>query len=202
MKNRKRNRKSGFDYSTAAIYFLTICVQDRIHYFGQVENGEMKLNSDGEITARQIEWLEEQYPYFIIHNYIVMPNHIHILCEINGAANAGFNDPGSDDARSDDAGFDDAGFDDSVRTGRDLSPLSPQPRLKIKSISELMGAFKTTSSKQIHLAGNTDFKWQRSFHDIIVRDQRAYQNIFNYIDNNPAKWAEDTFNKSELNHEQ
>lgn len=34
--------------------------------------------------------------------------------------------------------------------------------VKIKPIPELIGAFKTTSSKLIHRAGNERFKWQKS----------------------------------------
>lgn len=58
-----------------------------------------------------------------------------------------------------------------------------------------MGAYKTTSSKQIHQLGNDNFNWQRSFHDHIVRDAKRYDNIFNYINDNPARWNEDVFNK-------
>ena len=64
---------------------------------------------------------------------------------------------------------------------------------KIKSLSQLMGAFKTTSSKQIHLLGNLNFAWHRSFHDHIIRNDEAYEKISNYIDNNPMKWREDKF---------
>ena len=167
MRNRKRNRKLGFDYSTEAIYFLTICTQDRVHYFGKMVDNEMILTEYGKIVDTQIQWLEKQYPYFIIHNYIVMPNHVHILCEISVG-------------------------DIIEGTGRDLS-LKPTPT-KIKSISELMGAFKTTSSKKIHLTGNHIFKWQRSFHDHIVRNNLSYTNIDNYITQNPVKWVEDTYN--------
>jgi len=63
---------------------------------------------------------------------------------------------------------------DIVGTGRDLSVR------KIKSLSELMGAYKTTVSKQIHLAGYAGFAWQRSFHDHIIRDEKSYENISNY----------------------
>ena len=56
-----------------------------------------------------------------------------------------------------------------------------------------MGAFKTTSSKLIHEAGNIDFAWHRSFHDHIIRDESAYLNIVNYIENNPNSWNKDKF---------
>ena len=180
MKNRKPNRMIGFDYSTDAIYFVTSCCQNRIHHFGEVINGEMKLNQFGQIARNQILWLETQYPYVELHNFVVMPNHIHLLFEINRNTSS---------VRT-------GGDTSSVRTGRDLSlqdsQLSPP---KIKSISSLMGAYKTTSSKQIHLLGNHNFNWQRSFHDHIVRDEIRYNNIFNYINDNPARWKKDVFNK-------
>jgi len=35
--------------------------------------------------------------------------------------------------------------------------------------------------------------WQARFHDEIIRNEGAYRNIWQYIDNNPAKWAEDEY---------
>lgn len=64
---------------------------------------------------------------------------------------------------------------------------------KIKPLSDLIGAYKTTSSKQIHLYGYSEFKWQRSFHDHIIRNEHSYWNILNYIENNPKKWCDDRF---------
>ena len=116
----------------------------------------MQLNSYGLIVEDRIKWLSEQYDYVEVHNYIVMPNHIHLIIEI-----------------------------DSLRVrGKEI---------KIKSLSSLMGALKTTSSKLIHEKELLGFAWQRSFHDHIIRHDRAYQNISNYIDLNPRKWLEDTF---------
>jgi putative transposase len=163
----------GFDYSQDAIYFITSCCKDRIHHFGEIINGKMKLNIYGEIAHNQMVWLETQYPYVELHNFVVMPNHIHVLFEINRNAIP-------------------------VGTGRNAIPVGTGRDLslpKIKSISSLMGAYKTTSSKQIHQLGNNNFNWQRSFHDHIVRDAKRYDNIFNYINDNPARWNEDVFNK-------
>ena len=56
-----------------------------------------------------------------------------------------------------------------------------------------MGAYKTTSSKKIHLAGNAAFQWQRSFHDNIIRNEESYNRITDYIATNPQRWGEDTF---------
>ena len=35
--------------------------------------------------------------------------------------------------------------------------------------------------------------WQRSFHDHVIRNQKSYEKIWTYIENNPVKWEEDCF---------
>lgn len=84
----------------------------------------------------------------------------------------------------------------SVGTVRDLSV---HEEIKIKSLSSLIGAFKTTSSKIIHQAGFLDFAWQRSFHDHIIRNEKSYLNISNYIDSNPERWTVDAFFEKDQN---
>ncbi len=89
-----------------------------------------------------------------------------------------------------------------ARTGRDLSLQDvEQSSIKIKSLSELMGAYKTTSSKQIHLSGLPDFKWQRSFHDHIIRNEESFFRISDYIQNNPLPWKDDKFYNNKKNGE-
>jgi len=134
----------------------------------------MHLNGYGKIANQQWLWLEEQYPYVILHSFIIMPNHMHAIIEIDKHYNTETKQI-------------------IVGTGRDLSLVVQAEPIKIKSISELMGAYKTTTSKQIHLAGLSEFKWQRSFHDHIIRDAKAFQTITHYIENNPCKWPEDMF---------
>ena len=177
---RKRTRLAGFDYSSDRLYFITCCVKHMRHCFGQVVDGRMQLNDYGAIADAQWLWLAEQYSYVKLHAHIVMPNHMHGILEIDsrGAGSAG-----------------------GVRATRE----SPVPRgpsapsgpsaaeIKIKSLSELMGAYKTTSSKKIHLAGDPAFVWHRSFYDHIIRDAKGYHNISAYIEGNPAKWEADRF---------
>lgn len=35
--------------------------------------------------------------------------------------------------------------------------------------------------------------WQDSFYESVLQREKAYQNAWNYIDTNPAKWAEDEY---------
>jgi putative transposase len=191
-KNRKSNRLQGYDYSRDNLYFVTPCVQNRWCCLGNILNGVMHKNQYGEIVEQRWYWLMEQYPYVVSHAFVVMPNHVHGVLEIDrhrvGTGRDLSMDMDNDDVET---GRDLSMDNDGIGTGPDLS-LHETP-IKIKSLSELMGAFKTTSSKHIHLAGLHEFSWQRSFHDHIIRDDLAYEKICNYIDTNPLRWNEDLF---------
>lgn len=39
--------------------------------------------------------------------------------------------------------------------------------------------------------------WQSTYHDHVIRNQDSYLQIWNYIDTNPAKWAEDRYYSAE-----
>lgn len=153
MKNHRRRkpvpRLKGFDYSSDAIHFVTTNVRHFVSCLGTIKDGIMTRNESGDIVQQTWEWLAQQYPYVILHEFVVMPDHFHGLIQIDSSR---------------------------VEGG------------KIKPLSELMGAFKTVSSKHIRLAGNTEFRWHRSFYARIVRNARAYECITRYIAQNPERY--------------
>ncbi|MGE5424896.1 MAG: transposase [Syntrophothermus sp.] len=108
----------------------------------------MILNDLGKIVEQQWYWLGKQYSYLILHEFIIMPDHLHVILEIR----------------------------------------AKNHHQKIKPLPEIMGAFKMTASKLIHLAGYPEFKWHRSYHAIIIRDTSALPRIAQYIRDNPKKW--------------
>ncbi len=177
--SRKPNRLAGFDYSQDGFYFITSSVQDMKCIFGEIIEGNMKCNLYGTIAEEQWAWLQSQYPYIVSHAFVVMPNHVHAIIEISASVPTG---------------RDLSVHDLPVRSHRDLpvprGDALPQHR-KIKSLSELIGAYKTTVSKKIHLSGFTEFRWKRSFHDHIIRDDESFVRIKNYIDTNPSNWKAD-----------
>lgn len=81
---------------------------------------------------------------------------------------------------------------------RDKSRLVPTAQ-KIKSLSELMGAFKTTSSKLIHKNELKLFKWQRLFYDHVIRNEKSLYGIRKYIQNNSINWTLDRNNMDNEN---
>jgi REP element-mobilizing transposase RayT len=51
----------------------------------------------------------------------------------------------------------------------------------------IIGSYKSSVSKKIHQTGKTDFRWQRSFWDRIIRDEQELNLIRRYIIQNPVK---------------
>ena len=61
------------------------------------------------------------------------------------------------------------------------------------SITHIIGQYKMSETKEIRKNCPNFHVWQRSFHDHIIRNQKSYEKIWEYIENNPQKWEEDCF---------
>ncbi|MTK52505.1 transposase [Paludibacter sp.] len=82
-KHRRKNiRLQGYDYARAGLYFLTIVVQNRLHLFGKVVNGEMILNDAGRMIEKWYREIENKFPDKRCREMVVMPNHMHCIIEI------------------------------------------------------------------------------------------------------------------------
>ncbi len=169
---KKINRLQNYDYSQPGLYFVTICTKNGVHHFGHVNNGVMCLNESGSIVMRQWQWLAEQYPYVILDEFVVMPNHVHGVIIIDNQS-------------------------DNMRCTRRSRPAGTEASQKNLSLSNIIGAFKTTSSKLIHQYGSAEFRWHRSFYDHVIRNYGSLERIRWYISHNPELWKKD---KYKINH--
>lgn len=143
MRNRKSIRLKDFDYSQNGTYYITICTKNRENLFGDIINDKMIFNKYGKIAENV--WLEipVHFPYVVLDEYIIMPNHIHGILIV---------DVGNRQM--------------SVRNRHACSLHQPQ----YKTIPVIIGSFKSAASKLIHNEGFHDFKWQRSYYDHVIRD--------------------------------
>ncbi len=71
-------------------YFVTICTQNREHYFGEIvknnnDEPEMALTPIGKFVEEQLHNVTQHYPYAEIPLWVVMPNHIHAIVLIGDA---------------------------------------------------------------------------------------------------------------------
>ena len=77
---RKRIRLKDYDYSKENMYFITICIKNRLEILGTIrEENNIELSNEGNIVKKNIYKIEEIYKNIGIDEYIIMPNHIHIL---------------------------------------------------------------------------------------------------------------------------
>lgn len=76
---RKNPRLKDYNYTLGGYYFITICTENKIHYFGEIVEEKMQLNEIGKLAYSNIENLEKIYNTIKIDKFIVMPNHIHMI---------------------------------------------------------------------------------------------------------------------------
>ena len=87
---RKPTRLQYYDYSQNGCYFVTVCVQDRKPILSRIVGGddlgapkEIRLKPYGKIAEKYIRSIETAYGCVMVENYIIMPNHIHLLILID-----------------------------------------------------------------------------------------------------------------------
>ena len=74
---RRSLRLPGYDYSQKGAYFLTICVKGRASLFGDIVNGKMDLNENGNLVIKTWSMLPVHYVHVGLDAFVVMPNHVH-----------------------------------------------------------------------------------------------------------------------------
>ncbi len=83
---RKYPRLKDFDYAAGGVFCVTICSKDRRNTFGRVIDGEtacVELFPLGQLVNNGLERIEEAYPGVKLLNWVVMPNHVHLLLQIS-----------------------------------------------------------------------------------------------------------------------
>lgn len=86
MSNRfhKNIRMKEWDYAQSAVYMVTICVSDRSHRFGQITDMDvLRLNDAGRMIRQEVLALEVRHSQVSIDEFVVMPNHIHLILGMN-----------------------------------------------------------------------------------------------------------------------
>ena len=99
-KNRVHPRLKNYNYSAAGAYFITMCSKDKAHIFGQVSVGRddlgapgTELSAIGKVVEKYIVSVSEAYKNVSVDNYVVMPNHIHLLLTIRAEGAPGSSRP-------------------------------------------------------------------------------------------------------------
>jgi putative transposase len=75
--HRRSIRLSGYDYSQPGAYFVTLCAKNRECLFGEIVNGEMRLNDAGRMAQQCWNEIPNHFPHALLDQFVIMPNHIH-----------------------------------------------------------------------------------------------------------------------------
>ncbi|MBR4340838.1 MAG: hypothetical protein IKP89_09535, partial [Bacteroidales bacterium] len=85
--HRKSPRADWHDYNGAS-YFVTICTKNRIHYFGEIQNGIPNLSPIGEFTRQCVEKIAGIHDDTTVPVFSVMPNHVHLIIVLDSPCRA------------------------------------------------------------------------------------------------------------------
>ncbi len=196
-------RLKNWDYSGEAVYFITIVTKNRKCIFGSVIDDKMILNDNGQIIENELLKSIKIRKNWFFHNWVVMPNHIHLLIEII--------EPQIVEAHSSasTSGISTNNIMTNAEETHCCAPLQEnQNQLESKlsrkpnSISSFVAVFKSVTTKQI----NDIYKdaqqcvstkiWQTNYHDHIVRNYNTFDKIYQYIKTNPGNWEMDSINSN------
>ena len=167
--HRRSIRLPAYDYAQPGAYFVTLVTQARESLFGQVIDGEMRLNGLGDVVAQ--EWRRTGEMRDVgLDLFVVMPNHAHgILIVVGAHSRAPEHDPPEYGV-----------------------PLYRPPR----SLGSLVAGFKSAVTKRINgMRGTPGLPvWQRNYYEHVIRDEEELNRIREYVASNPTHWEEDPEN--------
>ena len=64
------------------MYFITICIKNRINILGQINKNKIQLSEEGIVTEKFLCEIPKHYQNVKIDEYVIMPNHIHFILNI------------------------------------------------------------------------------------------------------------------------
>ena len=180
---RRSMRLKGYDYSQAGAYFVTICTQGRACLFGEVVDGEMRLNDAGRMVVAEWERLPALFSNVVLDAFVVMPNHIHgiviltdpaddatdgataIGATISGATTGGATTRVAPTTAGDDATPVGAGLVPAPSTPAPSTPAqsvpapsTPDPSTPAPTLGDVIGAFKSRVTVE-YARGVRTFGW-------------------------------------------
>ena len=79
---RKKLRLQHYDYRTNGFYFITVCCLDKRPLLGTLCHGEIHVSLDGQHLLEEMFSLERRLQGISIYEYVIMPNHFHMVVEI------------------------------------------------------------------------------------------------------------------------
>lgn len=153
------------DRLSAGFYFVTICTYKRRCLFGDMVEGSLQQSSFGAYVEAAWREIPNCHRNVGLDAFVVMPNHLHGIVSLNHAASF----PGDE---------------------------------RVPAVHEIVRAFKARCAFYLETNGYLDANgysdaapvWQRNYHEHVIRDEKAYVEIVQYIESEPQQWQKDIYN--------
>jgi putative transposase len=176
-------RLQRWDYGWNGAYYITICTQKKVCFFGKISNCINELSDIGNIAEKCWSEIPLHFSFVELAEFVIMPNHMHGIIVIN--------------KRRDVINGECRDAINRVSTNP-IVPMAPggfagnkNPMLN-ENISRIVRWYKGRVSfecRNLH----SGFSWQPRFYDHIIRDNEEFLRIISYINDNPLKWEQDNF---------
>ncbi len=181
--HRRSIRLKGYDYTSPGWYYVTVCTHDRKFFFGDVADGQMRLNDAGRMVDFVWTQLPHQFQHITLDARVVMPNHMHGILVVVGAPLVGA-----------------LGGAGTRRPAPALS-LEGAGTRPAPTMGDVVGAFKSITTyeytlgvRQRNWPSFNGRLWQRNFYEHVIRNEHELNTIREYVCLNPSGWAYDPEN--------
>lgn len=193
--HRRSIRLKGYDYAQPGAYFVTIVTYQRECLFGEIVDGEMRLNEYGKIVQKWWNEIPNHFPNVEIVVFVIMPNHIHGIILISADRRGTVPVPGVDDKTN--VETENLGGETPNQGERTSQSGGETPPLRAPTLGQVVAYFKYQSTKEMNAldgTGTITKLWQRNYYEHIIRNRREMAKIWDYIETNPLHWADDDEN--------
>jgi len=192
--HRRSIRLKGYDYSSPGAYFVTICTRGR----------ECVLDDPVVTGIITNVWhaLPGWFPTIALDEFVVMPNHVHLILWIHPPDRAGAS-PAPTQGETGDVGV---GATLAVAQNTPWTLPEPERVNPTPTLGDVVGAFKSLVFAvyldwiQTNDPTRRAKFWQRNYYEHIILNEREFLAIRRYIRLNPDNWALDRDNPDNIRH--
>jgi len=166
--NRISMRLPNYDYTQEGAYYVTMLTVNREFLFGDVVQGEIRLSAIGNIVKEVWHSIPLHFPHASVDHFVIMPNHVHGIINLVGARHA-------------------VPLHYTKLNSEQFG--KPLPG----SIPTIIRSFKSEVTRRVNVLRRTPGAklWQRNYYEHIIRNEKDYQSLLEYIHLNPIKWRDD-----------
>jgi putative transposase len=163
-------RLANWDYGADGMYFITICTNERMRYFGEIEAenvlqiqnlsetfniASLQMTEIGKIAHANFEKIPLFHPYVEVDEFVVMPDHVHGILLINKPEKINW----------------------------ETNKFGSQS----KNLASIIRGYKS-SVTTFAVINAVEFLWQPRYYDRVIRSEKEYLTIKGYIKENPDQW--------------